>query len=319
MKNIVYALILSFFIHILFLLVVHEPKEQNNKKIEKKEPKKQHITYVKLKKKEVPQKPEPVKKVPKKKESDLSVNLTKEIAKKTSPKSSSIKIAKEVKLKKVIKENFVKTKKRAVVKKPKKIIAKVKPKTIVKPTYTQALPKKPKVIKKKKTLVLKKPIPKAIKAPLPKTKLPEEKKSLDLLSKKLQENTLESFLSTPNLNENTVDKITQGYLDLYGDEFKSFTKVQKVFLKRNLKGIGQITQRYMSYPRVSIRTRQYGTNVVEFTLYPNGDISGVLLTTSSGYEALDRGSVNTIEIAYQDYPKPRVATKIKIYMNYILY
>ncbi|RDX34152.1 TonB family protein [Arcobacter sp. HD9-500m-PIT-SAG03] len=297
MKNIVYALILSFFIHVLFLLVLHEPKDQNMNKIEKKEPKKQHITYIKLKQKEIPKKHKSVKKVPKKKEADLSVNLKKEIWKKTSPKSTSIKIEKELN--------------------QKKIIAKTKPKTIAKTTYNQSFSEKSMLLKKKKNFVLKNPKPNPIKSPLSKTKRPEEKKSLDLLSKKLQVNTLESFLSTPNLNENVLDKITQNYLDLYGDEFKSFTKVQKVFLKQNLKNIITVTRMYMRFPEVLLRKKHGGELVLEFLLYPNGDIGSILLTSSSGYTSLDKGAINTIKIAYPEYPKPRITTKIKLKMIYI--
>ncbi|NQY95038.1 MAG: TonB family protein [Campylobacteraceae bacterium] len=305
MKNIVYAVIISLFIHLLFLLVLQEENIAPIKNIVKETPKKQHITYVKLKK-VVPIKKIIEKRIEKKKD-DLTVDLTKKAIKKTSLKINSEKTTKKSKLKKVNKEKFVKTKKRDVVKKPKNIVAKAKVKTVV----------KPKIIKKKKTLVLKKPIPKPIKTPLPKTKQVKENKSLDLLSKTLQENTLESFLSTPNLNENTVDKITQRYLKLYGDEFKSFTKVQKVFLKRNLKSIISVTRMYMRFPEVLLRKKHGGELILEFLLYPNGDIGSILLTSSSGYTSLDKGAINTIEIAYPEYPKPRVTTKIKLKMIYI--
>jgi len=312
MKNIVYALILSLFIHILFLLVLQDEKVTTQKNIIKNETKKQHITYVKLKKIMPVKNEKKTKKITrkdivKKQQDDLTVNLTKKII----PKP---------KLKKVLKEKFTKTKKRTVVKRPKKIVSKPKTKTFVSPSYTKSLPKKPKVIPKKKSLVLNKPEPILINPSLQKIEREEVKeKSLDLLSKKLQENTLESFLSTPNFNENIVDKITQKHLDLYGDEYKTFTKIQKVFIKRNLNLIGRITQSYMYFPEVSKRTRQFGTNIFEFMLHPNGDISGLKLISNSPYEALDKGSRDAIETSYKDYPHPRVTTKIIIRMNYVEY
>jgi len=60
-------------------------------------------------------------------------------------------------------------------------------------------------------------------------------------------------------------------------------------------------------------------NVVEFYLHPNGDITDLKLADSSYYTALDTNSIDTIRIAYQDYPRPLEKVKIKIYIKYILY
>ena len=60
-------------------------------------------------------------------------------------------------------------------------------------------------------------------------------------------------------------------------------------------------------------------NIVEFYLHPNGDISDLKLTESSGYSSLDKNSIETIEFAYKDYPKPKEKTKVKIYVYYKLY
>jgi len=305
MKNIVYALILSLTIHILFLLILNEEKTLPLKKIEKEKQQKQSIRYVKLKK-IMPAKKEPVILEKTIKEKKPNTKITKLNFNKKTEKN-------KVTLKKVSKENLKAPSKRDTVKKAKKTEPKPSKKIVIKPTYTQPLPKKVKKVLIKKELHLKKPK----KISLRENKI--KKKSLDKASKDIQNNTLESFLSTAPIDNDLVDPITQKYLDLYGDEFKSFTKVQKVYLKRNLKAIGSITKQYMMYPRISIRTKQMGTNVVEFTLFPNGDISSVTLSTSSGYEALDDESVNAVEIAYQDYPRPRKATKIKIHINYLLY
>ena len=270
MKNIVYAIILSIIIHLLFFFSVEIKSDTKPLKKIDKPLSKQHITFVKLKKKEV-----------------IKEKITFDKKENTG------------KFKKVIKKNIKKAKKRTTVKKPKKILKKPVFKTIVKPTFTKPLPKKPKTIK------------------IPKSKITKRNKSLDNLSKKIQDDTLESFLLEPNIHKEMVDSVTQSYLDLYGEEFNTFTKIQKVFLKKHLKNIGLITQKYMVYPDVSARTRQHGTNIVEFTLYPNGDISKVILSSSSGYEALDNSSLRTIQIAFIEYPKPKKPTKIKIYMMYI--
>lgn len=153
--------------------------------------------------------------------------------------------------------------------------------------------------------------------------LPQEiaKTPLEVEQEKQKKENLSNFLAKPEmeLDRNMLDNITKSYLELYGEEYNSFTTVQKVFLQKNLKDIGRITQRYLRYPSLAARLRQAGTNIVEFMLYPNGDISNLMLTNSSGSTSLDDNTVETIRIAYKDYPRPQEPTKIRIYVNYSLY
>ena len=212
-------------------------------------------------------------------------NITKKAipeVKKTTVKPTP-KIYKKVEKKKIIPQ------KKTIVKKPKKIIPKPVKKVIVKPTYTKELPKK--IIK------------------------PQKKRQT------VNKKSLENFLiSEPvPLDVDMLDVITQKYIKLYGEEYNSFTKVQKVYLQKNLKNIGRITQKYLRYPAIAVRTGQQGMNIIQFVLYPNGDISDLTLSNSSGYQSLDKNTIETIEIAYKDYPRPKTKTKIKIYVYYKLY
>lgn len=127
---------------------------------------------------------------------------------------------------------------------------------------------------------------------------------------------LESLLSIEK--PKPKDRVTQSYLDLYGKEYDTFTKEQKKYLENNLKNIGLITQRYLRYPTIAIRTHQQGTNVVEFFLHPNGDITDLKLISPKRYTSLDENSIHTIQIAYKDYPRPKEKTKIRIYVTYYL-
>ena len=113
--------------------------------------------------------------------------------------------------------------------------------------------------------------------------------------------------------------LTQSYIKLYGEKYFEFSETQRKYLNQNLNKIGQITERYLEYPRVSIRTKQQGINVVEFYLHPNGDISNLKLTDSSYFTALDDNTLYTIKIAYQDYPRPIEKVLIRINVKYILY
>ncbi len=199
-----------------------------------------------------------------------------------------------------------------------------------KPKISQATKK---IISKKKTPIIKKKVLK--KKKYTKKKIVKKIKKYKKVSKhikkvqkrkqkaviqkqpKKQLSSLESMFLSKQKNK-PIDKITQSYLNLYGNEYNNFTPKQKKYLKENLKDIGRITQKYLFYPRIAARTRQYGTNVVEFYLYPNGDISDLKLIRKLYYTSLDENSIHTIQIAFKDYPRPKTKTKIRIYINYRL-
>ncbi len=260
MKNLTIALILSIFIHILFLTnykVTKEEKSAQNKNKEKNIT--SNIRMVKLK--------------------TAPAVVQEEAPKPLKTEEKPFKKVEEVKPQP----------KRDVVKEAKKTVTKPKTAQKVQPTFTQPLPKEK-----------------------PKTALEKEQE-------KLKKETLTDYLLTPELDRNMLDNITKSYLELYGEEYSSFNQVQKVFLQKNLRDIGRITEKYLRYPSLAARLRQDGTNIVEFMLYPNGDISDLRLTSSSHSSSLDDNTLETIRIAYKDYPRPKEPTKIKIYVNYFLY
>lgn len=232
----------------------------------------------------------------------LQISTTNKIQENKKTGFTSIKY---VKIKKPI-EQIVK--KKVIKKKPKKIIKKMTKKPI------------------KKQIIKKVPILKEIKA----IQLPIEKPKVDLkklftiakvpevtpIEKLKQQKVVEKQQEVQELQQ--LDQLTQSYIKLYGEKYFTFSKEQKKYLKENLNRIGKITQRYLTYPTISIRTRQSGINIIEFFLHPNGDITDVKITDSSYYSALDQNTLDTIQIAYKDYPKPIQTVKIKIYVKYIL-
>lgn len=215
---------------------------------------------------------------------------------------------------------------------PKKIIEtpkKEEPKPVAKPE-PKIEPKKiekPKVIEKKQEI-------KPIQTPKIKEKKiepkPEIKKVVPIAKPKpiqeiiepkktIQDKTLEKFLA----QEEKVDKETLDTIErLYGREFETFTKVQKAFIKDNINNFGIITQRVlnrMGYPRLAAKLGIGGVNVVEFTLFPDGSIKGLKISDSSSYSILDDYTLELIEIAYKDYPRPKTPTKLKFNVIYKLY
>lgn len=240
----------------------------------------------------------------------IEKNFNKIETKEKSKKSSVtyVKLSKSKKIKKAPPKKTVRKFKK--VEKP-KLLKKVKPleKPIKKPIIKKKKSIKP-LVKKEQKIINKefKKTPKIIR--------PEKRR------KSIEKKSLENFLAEPDLDMNLLDDLTKSYLKLYGEEYNKFTKVQKAFLKNNLRTIGEVTQKYLylrGYPKIAIQTGQEGVNVIEFYLYPNGDIKGLKVTNSSGYSALDKNTLETVEFAYKDYPRPKEVTKVKIYVFYKLY
>jgi protein TonB len=164
----------------------------------------------------------------------------------------------------------------------------------------------------------------------------EQKKQIDIAkSKKFQNNilkdqivdkkesiqnkTLEKFLSQKEpINKEILNELEK----LYGEEYQSFTKIQKAYLEKNLNNFQTITQKVLNrlgYPRLAAKLRIGGVNIVEFMFHPDGSITNLKITSSSGYEIFDKYSLELIEIAYKDYPRPSTSTKLKFNVNYQLY
>lgn len=224
----------------------------------------------------------------------------------------SSKINKEIQKKSNIKYVLLKKKQKIVSKKTeKKILKKKENKKIVKKTI------KKKVYKK---------VNQNIKKSKNKNILKKVKKSKNIITDytkrnkgKIQRKTLEDYLSNPiNTYQETKDLADQ-YKKLYGNEYNEFTLVQKAYLEKNLETVQSITQRYLKYPDIAIKTKQQGLSVIEFYLHPNGDISNLKLKKSSGYTSLDKESIDVIKTAYKEYPKPKEKTKMIFYIRFIYY
>ena len=180
-----------------------------------------------------------------------------------------------------------------------KIIAKKKtPKA--KKTISKPKPKlKPKVIKPKAKIIKQKPKSKPI-------AIKKEKIVKQIQKKEVQKKPVKQKL----------DRKTQKLINLYGEDFDKFDKQTKLFLIKNIKDIGKITQRFLSYPQLSAQAGQEGVNIIEFVLHPNGSIKDVMVSKSSGYFMLDDNTMDTVYEAYEDYPRPKKPTLIKIFVKY---
>lgn len=209
---------------------------------------------------------------------------------------------------------------------------KIKAKPTTKKEKTKEIPKPKKLQEKAQTkkLFKKTPVKEALKKSIPIIKLPVvQKEPLDLKKfftvQKQEKVERENEQKKAHERQAEIEEIqqlpalTQSYIKLYGEKYFEFSENQRRYLKQNLNKIGQITEKYLEYPNVSIRTKQQGVNVIEFFLHPNGDISDLKLIDSSHYTALDANTIYTIKIAYQDYPRPIEKVQIIINVKYRLY
>lgn len=156
----------------------------------------------------------------------------------------------------------------------------------------------------------------------------EEKKAendLNVSVAKIEESKLKKDVFMPSMSQiNRVferkepkNRISKEITDLYGGMAHSMSPRQLEYLDENLNSIGEITQKYLEFPAAAGQLGMFGYTILEFDLYPNGDISDVMLLKSSGYAILDKNSRDTVIEAYKEYPRPKEITKIRLVVKYI--
>ena len=115
--------------------------------------------------------------------------------------------------------------------------------------------------------------------------------------------------------------IKQNIKELYGDEFGKLTPGQQQYILDNQEIMRRITQEVLTrVARVNIPRdlNVNRTNVIEFYLHPNGDMSDFRFLKKSGYYILDDTTKETIEYAYSRYPRPKEKTLIRYNVFYNL-
>jgi len=206
---------------------------------------------------------------------------------------------------------------------------------IVKAPPVEYKPKKPKVEPK-----LNKP-QKSVPKPTPKPKvepLPPQKPFVPLLEKKeepkeKQEPAKEdpfAWLHEDKSSEESEKKVSKStessnvssnLKELYGEEFGKLSAGQQKYLLDNQEIMRRITQQVLNrVASVNLNgsLRVNSSNVIEFYLHPNGDMSDFKFLTKSGYYELDDTTRETIEYAYAKYPRPSEKTLIRYNVFYHL-
>ena len=214
-------------------------------------------------------------------------------------------------LKKIQKKPFIKHTPKPPVK-PQKPVTKIKPKKVKpkKPKIAPVPPEKPYIPLKKEP----------VKVDENKTKEPKKKNSrlYSFLSKKVVTEPVKKSTKQSNKRES---KLLSNIKDAYGESFGELSPGEQKYILDNQEVMRRITQQVLNrVGRVNIPgdMRVNSSNIVEFYLYPNGDISEIKFVNKSNFYILDDTTKETIEYAYSKYPRPAQKTRIRYKVGYYL-
>ena len=215
-------------------------------------------------------------------------------------------------LKKIVKKPPIKFEPSKPIKKPKlnkpKKQAK-KPTTKLKPKIEPLPPQKPYIplLAKKKDVNRSK-------------KLKKETKPKDAMAWMYEDKSQEEKKET-RTKVASGGSISQNIKELYGEEFGKLTPGQQKYIIDNQEIMRRITQQVLTrVARVNL-SRDLNvnrTNVIEFYLHPNGDMTDFKFLKKSGYYVLDDTTKETISYAYSRYPRPKEKILIRYNVFYNL-
>ena len=246
----------------------------------------------------------------------MLLSIAKETQKQAKPQEKRIKIS--------LKEMPKKYKKTGVVKKVVKPTPITPPmpkgsqlKKIIKKPLIKYKPKKQKV----KTPKLNKPIkakPKATKKIIPKPKIPKDPMAWLYEDKSQKE---EKVVKKEHKSKFGVGGSERDMKKLYGSKWGQLTEGQQKYMLDNQEIMRRITQEILTrVARVNLPNNLAvnRSNVVEFYLHPNGDMSDFRFLSKSGIYVLDDTTKETMEYAYSRYPRPKEKILIRYNVFYNL-
>ncbi|SFV75708.1 hypothetical protein MNB_SM-3-1144 [hydrothermal vent metagenome] len=121
--------------------------------------------------------------------------------------------------------------------------------------------------------------------------------------------------------QTTQKPIPKDIQALYGNQFQKLSQTQQKYIIDNQEIMRRITQEILNrVAMINLPTNFHinAQNVVEFYLYPNGDISDFKFLQKSGSVLLDETTKETIFYAYKKYPRPKEKTLIRYNVQYFL-
>jgi len=153
------------------------------------------------------------------------------------------------------------------------------------------------------------------------TKKQEEKKPENKLYELLLEDKSAQQETKQTQQSKNASSINQSISELYGDEFGKLSSGQQKYILDNQEIMRRITQQVLNRVasvNISKNLNVNRSNVIEFYLHPNGDMTDFRFLQKSGYYTLDDTTRETIEYAYSRYPRPTEKTLIRYNVFYNL-
>lgn len=146
-------------------------------------------------------------------------------------------------------------------------------------------------------------------------------------------NTPNLLKNIPNLQEqlkkdlddveiNKLPSVIKNFLlDIYGHSFNYLNKEEKDYLARNYMLNVRIFQHnadILGYPNIAARFNLEGQPIVEFTLFPDGNISDIIYIRESKINSIDESIKKIIELSIKDLARPNTPIRIRLQGNYFI-
>lgn len=90
------------------------------------------------------------------------------------------------------------------------------------------------------------------------------------------------------------------------------------YVEENIGKIRSILNERKTYPKNAKRLNQQGDVTITFSLSSEGEVSGIVIVESSGFEILDNAAKELIEKSADAFPKPKRSVRITVPIGYNL-
>lgn len=153
------------------------------------------------------------------------------------------------------------------------------------------------------------------------TKPPEEKESSRLYAMLSKASKSEESTTKKAVTKTRNSRVNENIKEAYGDVFGKLSEGEQKYILDNQEIMRRITQEVLNRVggvNIPDNLRVNTSNIIEFYLFPNGDISEVKFISKSGFYILDDTTKETIEYAYSRYPRPDQKTLVRYKVGYYL-
>ncbi|MDD2829606.1 MAG: hypothetical protein PHW18_08550 [Sulfuricurvum sp.] len=140
-----------------------------------------------------------------------------------------------------------------------------------------------------------------------------------------KEQGLYDILSRPDTVNKTSSsptaKLNNNIKKLYGNKFEELSEAEQQYIEDNLDEIGGIYQKTLNRVGDSKIPDGYylnSQNLIEFYLYPDGNISEIRFIKKGQSELVDKVTQMAIETSYHKFPRPRQKTLIRATTKYFM-